>query len=70
MLGYADREIAQITGFTEKEIRKKRKDFGIKPVFKGVDTCAGEFVAYTPYYYSSYEMPFFELNGKVCYDED
>jgi len=42
----------------------------LKPSFKGVDTCAGEFVAYTPYYYSSYELPYYDLEGNAYRDED
>jgi len=69
-LGYSDREIAGIKGIGESEIRELRKKYGIKPSFKGVDTCAGEFVAYTPYYYSSYEVPFYSLEGRGILDED
>ena len=69
-LGYSDAEIALLTSKREKEIRNLRKSMGIRPSFKGVDTCAGEFVAYTPYYYSSYERPFYNLEGEVLLDED
>jgi carbamoyl-phosphate synthase large subunit len=54
-LGYSDRQIADITGTGEKEIRELRTRFGLKSVFKLVDTCAAEFEAYTPYFYSTYE---------------
>ncbi|MCX8023135.1 MAG: carbamoyl-phosphate synthase large subunit [Syntrophorhabdaceae bacterium] len=54
-MGYGDREIARLTGKTEDEIRALRIGMGIKSVFKLVDTCAAEFEAYTPYYYSTYE---------------
>jgi carbamoyl-phosphate synthase large subunit len=53
--GFSDRQVAHILGFDEEEIRRYRKDKGIEPVFKLVDTCAAEFEAYTPYYYSTYE---------------
>ncbi len=53
--GFSDRQIAYLTGKSENEIRKLRFERGIKPVYKLVDTCAAEFEAYTPYYYSSYE---------------
>lgn len=53
--GFSDRQIANMTGTTEEEIRKIRSEQGVKPVYKLVDTCAAEFEAYTPYYYSSYE---------------
>ncbi|WP_457600323.1 carbamoyl-phosphate synthase large subunit [Hydrogenivirga sp.] len=69
-LGYSDREIATLIGMEEEEIRRLRKELGIRPAFKGVDTCAGEFVAYTPYYYSSYEVPFYSLEGETFLDED
>ncbi len=69
-LGYADREIALLRGMSEREVRELRKKEGLRPVFKGVDTCAGEFVAYTPYYYSSYEAPYYSVEGETFYDED
>ena len=53
--GFSDRQLAYIFGFDEKEIRRYRKKHGINAVFKLVDTCAAEFEAYTPYYYSTYE---------------
>jgi carbamoyl-phosphate synthase large subunit len=53
--GFSDRQVAHILGFDEEEIRRYRKGQGIEPVFKLVDTCAAEFEAYTPYYYSTYE---------------
>ena len=69
-MGYSDREIAQLKGISEKEVRELRKKFRIRPAFKGVDTCAGEFVAYTPYYYSSYEPPYYTVEGRTVLDED
>ncbi len=69
-LGYSDREIALIRGAEEGEVRKLRESYSIRPSFKGVDTCAGEFVAYTPYYYSSYEVPYYSVDGEVILDED
>lgn len=54
-MGFSDQEIAQLQGVTEKYIRNLRKEFKILPTYKLVDTCAGEFDAHTPYYYSSYE---------------
>jgi len=53
--GFSDWQVAHILGFDEEEIRRYRKEKGIEPVFKLVDTCAAEFEAYTPYYYSTYE---------------
>ncbi|MBI1847566.1 MAG: carbamoyl-phosphate synthase large subunit [Candidatus Rokubacteria bacterium] len=53
--GFADRRIAQLTGTTEGTVRQTRLGDGIRAVFKTVDTCAAEFVAHTPYLYSTYE---------------
>ncbi|OPY68705.1 MAG: Carbamoyl-phosphate synthase large chain [Syntrophorhabdaceae bacterium PtaU1.Bin034] len=53
--GYSDRLIGTILGLTEGEVRQWRLERGIESVFKLVDTCAAEFEAYTPYYYSTYE---------------
>ena len=65
--GFSDKEIAKLTGSTEGGVRKKRKELGIVPSVKVVDTCAGEFKAYTPYYYLSHERPFSVLdeNGEL-----
>ena len=54
-LGFADRRIAALTGRTEAEVRALRTRHGITATFKTVDTCAAEFVAHTPYLYSTYE---------------
>ena len=54
-LGFTDKIIAKISGKTEDEIKKLREKYGIKANFKLVDTCAAEFEAKTPYYYSSYD---------------
>ena len=53
--GYADRQIAHLLRCLESEVYKKRNEFGIKRVYKLVDTCAAEFEALTPYYYSTFE---------------
>jgi carbamoyl-phosphate synthase large subunit len=53
--GYADRQVAHLLGCKESEVFKKRNDLGIKRVYKLVDTCAAEFEARTPYYYSTFE---------------
>lgn len=53
--GYADRQIAHLLRCLESEVHKKRKELGIGRVFKLVDTCAAEFEAKTPYYYSTFE---------------
>jgi carbamoyl-phosphate synthase large subunit len=54
-MGFSDPRIAQLTGSTEDEVRQARLRAGIRPVYKMVDTCAAEFVAHTPYLYSTYE---------------
>ena len=53
--GFSDKQLAYITGKTENEIYKIRKEMGVSAVYKLVDTCAAEFEAFTPYYYSTYE---------------
>ena len=57
MWGYSDVQLANLWNTTDKKVRAHRKSLGIEPVYKLVDTCAAEFEAYTPYYYSSYEQP-------------
>ncbi|MFA5098131.1 MAG: carbamoyl-phosphate synthase large subunit [Candidatus Margulisiibacteriota bacterium] len=54
-MGFSDRQIGRYWRMSETQVRKVRKDAGIVPVYKTVDTCAAEFEAYTPYYYSTYE---------------
>jgi carbamoyl-phosphate synthase large subunit len=53
--GFSDRQIAFATKTTEDQVRAYRKSLGVLPVYKTVDTCAAEFEAFTPYYYSTYE---------------
>jgi len=53
--GFSDRQLATIWNSSELEVRKLRVERGIVATFKSVDTCAAEFEAYTPYYYSTYE---------------
>ncbi len=53
--GFSDKEIAQLWDKKEKDIFKLRKDSGIFPVYKMIDTCASEFDSYVPYFYSTYE---------------
>jgi len=53
--GFSDAQIGALTGSDELQVRKRRAALGIEPVYKLVDTCAAEFEAYTPYYYSTYE---------------
>ncbi len=54
-LGFSDRQIAHLTGTTEDAVRAERKAGGLVPSYRLVDTCAAEFEAYTPYYYSTYD---------------
>jgi carbamoyl-phosphate synthase large subunit len=60
--GYADRQIAHLLRCLESEVHKKREEFNINRVYKLVDTCAAEFEAQTPYYYSTFE---YENESKV-----
>ena len=53
-LGFSDRQLALANEVTESEIRANRKSLDILPTYRLVDTCAAEFEAYTPYYYSTY----------------
>jgi carbamoyl-phosphate synthase large subunit len=53
-LGFSDRQIANLSGRTEAEVRKERQATSTLPTYRLVDTCAAEFEAYTPYYYSTY----------------
>ncbi len=54
-LGFSDRQIAHLTGQSEDAVRALRKKLGLTPSYRLVDTCAAEFEAYTPYYYSTYD---------------
>ena len=54
--GFSDAQIAGILQTDEANVRQRRHDAGIRPVYKTVDTCAAEFEAFTPYHYSTYEM--------------
>lgn len=54
-LGYSDVQLAYLCSSSENDVRKLREKLGINATFKTVDTCAAEFEAYTPYYYSTYE---------------
>ncbi|MGE0157869.1 MAG: carbamoyl-phosphate synthase large subunit [Gemmatimonadales bacterium] len=53
--GFSDRQLADLRGESERDVRERRWKAGIRPTYNVVDTCAGEFPAATPYYYSSYE---------------
>ncbi len=54
-LGFSDKQIADLRGITESDVRAARMNLNVHPVYKTVDTCAAEFEAFTPYHYSSYE---------------
>jgi carbamoyl-phosphate synthase large subunit len=62
--GFADRQIAHMLGCWESEVYKKREELGIKRVYKLVDTCAAEFTAKTPYYYSTFEAEIETADGE------
>lgn len=55
-MGFSDRQIAKLRGVAEVEVRNARWRLSVRPVYKTVDTCAGEFEAFTPYHYSSYDL--------------
>ena len=57
MMGFTDARLAKLTGFSETDVRRARRNLGVNAVFKRIDTCAAEFEAQTPYMYSTYEMP-------------
>ena len=65
-LGFSDRQIAHLTGQTEDEIRALRKKLNWVPSYRLVDTCAAEFEAYTPYYYSTYDRGDDEVKGNTA----
>jgi carbamoyl-phosphate synthase large subunit len=65
-LGFSDRQIAHLTGQTEDEIRALRKKLNLVPSYRLVDTCAAEFEAYTPYYYSTYDRGDDEVKGNTA----
>ena len=65
-LGFSDRQIAHLTGSTEDAVRAERKRIGLVPSYRLVDTCAAEFEAYTPYYYSTYDRGDDEVKGNTA----
>ena len=67
--GYSDVQLAHIWGCSPQEARQARKAVGVQPVYKLVDTCAAEFEASTPYYYSTYETPYSADGKQVIEDE-
>ncbi|MBT4529806.1 MAG: carbamoyl-phosphate synthase large subunit, partial [Phycisphaerae bacterium] len=74
-MGYSDPQLAYlymdvVSTDTILAVRANRKSRGIEPVYKLVDTCAAEFEAITPYYYSTYENPLHKLGGEVVFDDE
>ncbi|MBP64928.1 MAG: carbamoyl phosphate synthase large subunit, partial [Chloroflexi bacterium] len=55
-MGFSDAQIGSLADYLPEQVRSMRKEWGLKPVYKMVDTCAGEFEAVTPYFYSTYEQ--------------
>ncbi|EDP70209.1 carbamoyl-phosphate synthase large subunit [Flavobacteriales bacterium ALC-1] len=68
--GYGDRQIAHMLGCLESEVYNKRSELNINRIFKLVDTCAAEFKAQTPYYYSTFESEVETPDGKVYVDNE
>ena len=65
-LGFSDKQIAHLIGTTEDAVRAERKRIGLVPSYRLVDTCAAEFEAYTPYYYSTYDRGDDEVKGNTA----
>ncbi len=65
-MGFGDKFIGQLWGMTEHELYALRKEHGIFPVYKMIDTCGGEFASYVPYFYSTYE----EENESIVSDKE
>jgi carbamoyl-phosphate synthase large subunit len=68
--GFSDRQLSNLLNASDTEIRATRKRMGVKAVFKSVDTCAAEFEAFTPYYYSTYESPLSMPDGTSETDDE
>lgn len=68
--GFADRQIAHMLGCWESEVFKRRKELGVNRVYKLVDTCAAEFAAQTPYYYSTFENKMILADGEEKADNE
>ena len=64
--GFSDARLARLTGAKEAEVRARRAELGVRPVFKRIDTCAAEFEARTPYMYSCYETGLFGDDAAEC----
>jgi len=68
--GFADRQVAHMLKCLESEVYKKRTELGIQRVYKLVDTCAAEFEAQTPYYYSTFEAKIQKKDGEPYFDNE
>ena len=68
--GYGDRQIAHMLGCLESQVYKKREELGVNRVYKLVDTCAAEFEAKTPYYYSTFESDMATADGSRFSDNE
>jgi carbamoyl-phosphate synthase large subunit len=68
--GFVDRQLAGLWGSTEADVRAARTKMGVVATFKSVDTCAAEFEAFTPYYYSTYESPTRTAEGGFAVDDE
>ncbi len=68
--GYGDRQIAHMVGCLESEIYNKREELNVKRIYKLVDTCAAEFKAQTPYYYSTFENSIEDAAGNITTQND
>jgi carbamoyl-phosphate synthase large subunit len=58
-MGFSDKRLGRLAGLSEDQVRARRHELRVHPVFKRIDTCAAEFESQTPYMYSTYEMPAF-----------
>jgi carbamoyl-phosphate synthase large subunit len=63
--GFSDARLATLLGVSESAVRARRHELGVRPTYRVVDTCAAEFVAHTPYLYSTYDEPVQRFDGKL-----
>ena len=57
-MGFSDARLGRLTGLPADEVSRRRRELGVRPIFKRIDTCAAEFASPTAYMYSTYETPF------------
>ncbi|MDD5435129.1 MAG: carbamoyl-phosphate synthase large subunit, partial [Nitrospira sp.] len=60
--GFSDHRLSELLEISEGDVKRLREEYGIYPVYKRVDTCAAEFEAHTPYLYSTYEKPYYNIS--------